>query len=253
MMLVSVVIPCYNQAHFLGEAIESVASQTYEAIETIVVDDGSTDDTAEVASSHAVRCVRQQNQGVAEARNGGMRAARGDVLLFLDSDDWLLGDAIEKLAAAAADHPEAALFHGSCRFVDQGGALNPRERFAGGGTRTPDRLTGAIKAVDPVTGEVKGQAKIDYPTYGGLMTTAGNLVFMGNIDGTFAAYDAKTMQELWSVNLGTGINAPPVTYSVNGKQYVAVLVGSRQPAVILATMPELKNTSTASMLFVFGL
>jgi len=138
-------------------------------------------------------------------------------------------------------------------FVDQGGTLNPRERFAGGGTRTPDRLTGAIKAVDPVTGEVKGQAKIDYPTYGGLLTTAGNLVFMGNIDGTFAAYDAKTMQELWSVNLGTGINAPPVTYSVNGKQYVAVLVGSRQPAVILATMPELKNTSTASMLFVFGL
>jgi alcohol dehydrogenase (cytochrome c) len=61
------------------------------------------------------------------------------------------------------------------------------------------------------------------------------------------------MQELWSVNLGTGINAPPITYSVNGKQYVAVLVGARQPAVVLATMPELKNTSTASMLFVFGL
>jgi alcohol dehydrogenase (cytochrome c) len=138
-------------------------------------------------------------------------------------------------------------------FVDQGGTLKPRERFAGGGTRTPDRLTGAIKAVDPVTGEVKGQARIDYPTYGGLLTTAGNLVFMGNIDGTFAAYDAKTMRELWSVNLGTGINAPPITYSVNGKQYVAVLVGSRQPAVVLATMPELKNTSTASMLFVFGL
>jgi alcohol dehydrogenase (cytochrome c) len=55
------------------------------------------------------------------------------------------------------------------------------------------------------------------------------------------------------VNLGTGINAPPITYSVNGKQYVAVLVGARQPAVVLATMPELKNTSTASMLFVFGL
>jgi alcohol dehydrogenase (cytochrome c) len=138
-------------------------------------------------------------------------------------------------------------------FVDQGGTVKPRDRFAGGGTRTPDRLTGAIKAVDPVTGEVKGQARVDYPTYGGLMTTAGNLVFMGNVDGTFAAYDAKTMQELWSVNLGTGINAPPITYSVNGKQYVAVLVGSRQPTAVLAVAPELKNTATASMLFVFGL
>ncbi len=76
---------------------------------------------------------------------------------------------------------------------------------------------------------------------------------MGHVDGTFAAYDAKTMQEVWSVNLGTGINAPPITYSVNGKQYVAVLVGSRQPTAILAVAPELKNTATASMLFVFGL
>jgi glucose dehydrogenase len=85
------------------------------------------------------------------------------------------------------------------------------------------------------------------------MATAGNLIFAGHLDGTFSAYDAKTMQEVWSVNLGTGINAPPVTYSVNGKQYVAVLVGARQPATILGNMPELKNTSTASMLFVFGL
>jgi alcohol dehydrogenase (cytochrome c) len=55
------------------------------------------------------------------------------------------------------------------------------------------------------------------------------------------------------MNLGTGINAPPITYSVNGKQYVAVLVGARQPAAMLGNMPELKNTATASMLFVFGL
>ena len=53
--------------------------------------------------------------------------------------------------------------------------------------------------------------------------------------------------------LGTGINAPPITYSVNGKQYVAVLVGSRQPAAVLARHPELKNTATTSMMYVFGL
>ena len=138
-------------------------------------------------------------------------------------------------------------------FVDQGGTVQPRDRFAGGGNRNPERLTGAIKAVDPVTGELKGQIRLDYPNFGGLLTTAGNLIFTGHLDGTFSAYDAKTFQEVWSVNLGTGINAPPVTYSVNGKQYVAVLVGARQPAAMLGNMPELKNTSTASMLFVFGL
>ena len=79
-----------------------------------------------------------------------------------------------------------------------------------------------------------------------------NLVFLGHIDGTFSAYDARTLKELWSFNAGTGINAPPVTYAVNGKQYVAVLAGSRQPNNIIALAPELKNTSPASMLYVFG-
>ena len=72
-------------------------------------------------------------------------------------------------------------------------------------------------------------------------------------DGTFSAHDAKTLKEVWSFNVGTGINAPPITYSVNGKQYIAVLAGSRQPANVMQNAPELKHTSTASMLFVFGL
>jgi len=78
-------------------------------------------------------------------------------------------------------------------------------------------------------------------------------VFLGHSDGTFSAYDAQTLKEVWSFNAGTGINAPPVTYSVNGKQYVAVLVGSKQPNAVMLNAPELKHTSTASMLFVFGL
>ena len=78
-------------------------------------------------------------------------------------------------------------------------------------------------------------------------------MFLGHPDGTFAAHDAKTLKELWSFNVGTGINAPPISYSVNGKQYVAVLVGARQPSNVIPQSPELKNTSTASMLFVFGL
>jgi len=138
-------------------------------------------------------------------------------------------------------------------FVDQGGTVKPRERFAGGGPKTPERLYGSLRAIDPTTGETKVSERLEYPNFAGVLATAGNLVFLGHVDGTFSAYDAKTLKEVWSVNLGTGINAPPVSYSVNGKQYVAVLVGSKQPNAIMPNAPELKHTSTASMLFVFGL
>jgi alcohol dehydrogenase (cytochrome c) len=138
-------------------------------------------------------------------------------------------------------------------MTDQGGTAKFRERFTGGAPVNPDRIHGALKAVDPVTGDIKAAARLEYANYAGAMATAGNLVFLGHIDGTFSAYDAKTLQELWSFNVGTGINAPPISYAVNGKQYVAVLVGSRQPANIIPLSPELKNTSTASMLFVFSL
>jgi alcohol dehydrogenase (cytochrome c) len=138
-------------------------------------------------------------------------------------------------------------------FVDQGGTVKPRERFAGGSTRglANEKRWGAIKAVDPATGETKASIKLTYPNWGGMLATAGNLVFNGAIDGGFYAFDARTLKELWSFNAGTGINAPPITYSVNGKQYVAVLVGSKQSLPTMADFPELKNTSTASMLYVF--
>jgi len=138
-------------------------------------------------------------------------------------------------------------------FVDQGGTVNPRERFAGGGTKSTERRYGSLKGIDPVTGETKVSARLTYPPYAGVLATAGNLVFLGQLDGTFSAYDARTLQEVWSYNTGSGINAPPISYSVSGKQYIAVLVGSKQPAAVLSEAPELKNTSTASMLFVFGL
>jgi alcohol dehydrogenase (cytochrome c) len=136
---------------------------------------------------------------------------------------------------------------------DQGGTAKWRERFTGGGPKTPDRLYGSLKALDPTTGEIKASLKLDYPNVAGALATGGNLVFTGLPDGTFSAHDAKTLKELWSFNVGTGINAPPISYLVNGKQYVAVLVGSRQAPNIIPLSPELKNTSTASMLFVFSL
>jgi alcohol dehydrogenase (cytochrome c) len=138
-------------------------------------------------------------------------------------------------------------------MVDQGGPVNPRERFTGGAPKTPDRLYGSLKAIDPATGEIKAARKLEYPNMAGVLATAGNLVFLGHYDGTFAAYDAKTLNEMWSFNVGSPIQAPPVSYSVNGKQYIAVLVGARMWPYIIQNAPELKNQATASMLYVFSL
>ncbi|PYL19270.1 MAG: hypothetical protein DMF41_10205, partial [Verrucomicrobia bacterium] len=94
--LVSVVIPCYDQAHFLSEAIESVLAQTYPHFELVVVDDGSNDNTAAVVNRYpGIRYFRQENQGLAAARNAGLRQTMGEYLVFLDSDDRLLPSALE--------------------------------------------------------------------------------------------------------------------------------------------------------------
>jgi len=125
--LVSVVIPCYNQARFLGEAIESVLSQTYADFEVIVVDDGSTDDTAGVASSYAaedarVRLISQENRGLAGARNRGLAEAGGEYVVFLDSDDRLLAGALEVGVRELASHPQCAFVSGRCRFIAADGS-----------------------------------------------------------------------------------------------------------------------------------
>ena len=84
MTLVSVVIPCFNHARFLADALDSVRRQTWPHVETIVVDDGSTDDPAAVVSQYAeVRLIQQPNRGLSEARNVGWRASRGSVVIFL--------------------------------------------------------------------------------------------------------------------------------------------------------------------------
>jgi alcohol dehydrogenase (cytochrome c) len=136
---------------------------------------------------------------------------------------------------------------------DQGGTAKARERFTGGSAKTVQRLYGSLKAVDPVTGDTKASLKMTYPNYGGALATAGSLVFLGEQDGTFGAYDAKTLQPLWSFATGTGINAPPITFAVNGKQYVAVLAGSRQNVNVYGLAPEIKNMAPASMLYIFAL
>ena len=87
--LVSIVIASHNYGRFLDEAIRSALAQTHPSIEVVVVDDGSADDSVQVAQRHPVRVIEQSNLGVAHARNRGAREARGDLLVFLDADDML--------------------------------------------------------------------------------------------------------------------------------------------------------------------
>jgi glycosyltransferase involved in cell wall biosynthesis/SAM-dependent methyltransferase len=121
--LVSIVIPCYDHARYLPQAIGSVLAQSYAPVEIVVVDDGSRDDTAGVAARYReARYVRQENQGLAAARNAGMRAARGDFLLFLDADDRLLPHAVEAGMECLLAAPDAAFASGGYRFVAADGS-----------------------------------------------------------------------------------------------------------------------------------
>jgi glycosyltransferase involved in cell wall biosynthesis len=111
--IVSVIIPCYNHAHFLGEAISSVINQTYPHIEIIVVDDGSTDDTAQVAKAYTnIRYVWQKNLGLSRARNVGLSNSKGSYIIFLDADDSLFPDAVEIGLRVLATRNDCALTFG---------------------------------------------------------------------------------------------------------------------------------------------
>jgi glycosyltransferase involved in cell wall biosynthesis len=122
--LVSVVIPCWNQAQYLAEAIESVLAQSHSSVELIVVDDGSDDNSYEIAARYPGVCrIRQQRGGVAVARNRGLAEARGEYTSFLDADDRLLRNALEVGVREMAARPDAAFAAGRPRDIGRGGTV----------------------------------------------------------------------------------------------------------------------------------
>jgi glycosyltransferase involved in cell wall biosynthesis len=117
--LVSVIVPVYNGERFLRETLESVFSQTYEPLEVIVVNDGSTDDSERILDEYAGRigCFRQDNAGIAAARNRGISEARGEWLAFLDQDDLWDPRKLEVQLATARE--DTAVVHSTLRRIDE--------------------------------------------------------------------------------------------------------------------------------------
>lgn len=115
--MVSVVITSYNHAQFIGQAIESVITQNYTHHEIIVVNDGSTDNTESIVAGYGqVKYVYQENQGLPAARNTGIAHCRGEFLVFLDADDWLLPQALAVNVAILMARPELAFVAGAHKF-----------------------------------------------------------------------------------------------------------------------------------------
>ena len=125
--LVSVIIPVYNGARYLREALESVFAQTYRPIEVIVVDDGSIDDSGVIAQSFPeVHYIHQATQGVAAARNNGIEAARGEYFAFLDQDDLWIPEKLKVQIDYLLSHPNLGYTLTQQKyFLDPGGTLPP--------------------------------------------------------------------------------------------------------------------------------
>lgn len=133
--MISAIIPTWNRAGLLGRAIRSVLAQRPAPCELIVVDDGSTDDTPRVVRELAgeaaapIRLIRQENRGAAAARNRGIEAAQGELIAFLDSDDWWLPGKLARQARALADHPGHLISHTRELWYRDGRRVNQKRKY----------------------------------------------------------------------------------------------------------------------------
>ena len=132
-MRISVVIPLFNKALYIGRALRSVLAQTITDLELIVIDDGSTDDGCNIVKTFTddrIRLTRQENRGVSAARNRGIDEAKTDLIAFLDADDEWLPEFLETVIRLRDRYPEAGAFATAYR-VDKGGGLTRNRKIKG--------------------------------------------------------------------------------------------------------------------------
>lgn len=125
MTKISVVVPTFNRAHLLDDCLSSIVSQAYDDFEVVLIDDGSTDDTADVVSRYGnrVRYVYQENRGIPGALNRGIEESRGELIRFLASDDRLVPDALATEAELMDAHPEVGLMYSQAWQIDETGTV----------------------------------------------------------------------------------------------------------------------------------
>jgi len=116
MFNISVIIPLYNKANHITQAMDSVAAQSHKPVELLIIDDGSTDDGADIAKRHGetldlnVKVIQQENQGVSAARNNGVNAATSEYVAFLDADDTWLPMFLEEMSLLIQRFPAAGFY-----------------------------------------------------------------------------------------------------------------------------------------------
>jgi GT2 family glycosyltransferase len=125
--MISIIIPCFRHGDLLGQAVDSALAQTHPAVEVIVVNDGSDDDTeaAATAFGQSITYIAKENGGLSSARNAGLRRATGDYVLFLDADDLLHPEAVERLVAAASPACDRIVIMGVRYFRDRPDEAGP--------------------------------------------------------------------------------------------------------------------------------
>ena len=143
----------------------------------------------------------------------------------------------------------------NCSTITIDREKHSKERgWNGGLAATAERWESDLKAADPLTGEIRKTVHLSYPNFSGTLATGGGLVFLALLDGTVAAFDDTTLDQLWKINVGSGFSAPPMTFEVNGKQYIAIVSGPSPAArARLVNTPELREQRNAVVLHVFAL
>lgn len=130
--LVSIVIPSFNQARFLPATLDSLLSQDYSNLETLLIDGGSTDGSLEIIRRYEPRLTRwlsEPDTGQADAINKGLTMARGEIVAWLNSDDLYLPGAVSEAVAALHDHPEAVMVYADGVLIDQASQLLDWHRY----------------------------------------------------------------------------------------------------------------------------
>ncbi len=204
--LVSAVIPAYNAESFLKETIESVLAQTYGNIECIVVNDGSTDGTAEVAKSFGdrIRYFEKPNGGVSSARNLGIANARGELIAFLDADDLWHTEKIEKQVSFCLEHDELGMVY--CGSLDVSEKL---ETIQENPVMAQNALVEEILLLGTATGRIASTA----------MARKHTLDLVGKFDEKLStSADADYICRLIRKTKLSGIPEPLTLYRVHGNQ-----------------------------------